>query len=324
GWTGICMAELSNTCTVTLDQAQSVGATFTLNVYDLSVVLDGTGFGSVVSTSGEINCTSNDGSCGLMADHGTEIVLTATAEEGSTFEGWTGACPAEVGITCTVTLGQAQLVRATFSLNRYDLSVGLDGTGTGAVVSDVGDINCTSSDASCTAIANYGTTIVLTATADAGSIFVGWGGVCSGTGSCTLRMVEAKAVTATFDDVAEPVFPTDPLNEPPDGGKVETKQPTFEWKDAFDEGTSVVKYTVTVTQTGPLRTGDSTVWTFETTETSLTIDLDLSAGEYTWSVQAVDAAGNVSAKTADSLFTIEIEEGDDGPQRIFLPLVVNP
>ena len=40
--------------------------------------------------------------------------------------------------------------------------------------------------------------VTLTATPTNGSTFAGWTGACSGTGTCTLAMSEARAVTATF------------------------------------------------------------------------------------------------------------------------------
>ncbi len=44
------------------------------------------------------------------------------------------------------------------------------------------------------------TSVTLTATADAGSVFVGWsGGGCTGTGTCSLTMNANKTVTATFN-----------------------------------------------------------------------------------------------------------------------------
>jgi photosystem II stability/assembly factor-like uncharacterized protein len=80
---------------------------------------------------------------------------------------------------------------------QYTLSISKGGTGTGTVTSSPAGINCGST---CSALYNSGTSVTLTATADSGSIFSGWsGGVCSGTGTCTLTMTAATSVTANFD-----------------------------------------------------------------------------------------------------------------------------
>lgn len=81
----------------------------------------------------------------------------------------------------------------TLTLNRL---------GTGTVTSVAAGIQCSSSTACNTQSASFpdGSTVVLYATAPAGSIFAGWsGGVCSGTTpSCTVQMSQARSVTATF------------------------------------------------------------------------------------------------------------------------------
>src|SRR5205807_1983670 len=43
-----------------------------------------------------------------------------------------------------------------------------------------------------------GTVVTLTATANPGSTFTAWGGACSGTGTCTVTLDQARSVTATF------------------------------------------------------------------------------------------------------------------------------
>ncbi len=83
------------------------------------------------------------------------------------------------------------------------LSVTRDGSGTGSVFSTPLGINC---GATCSASFAPGTVVTLTAVPDAGSTFAGWtGGGCSGTGTCTVAMTSAQAVTATF--TLAPVLP---------------------------------------------------------------------------------------------------------------------
>jgi hypothetical protein len=75
------------------------------------------------------------------------------------------------------------------------------GSGTGAVTSDTGGIDCPGT--LCSADYLSGTVVTLTATADAGSTFTGWtatAGACTGaTTPCTVTMDMAYAVTAQFD-----------------------------------------------------------------------------------------------------------------------------
>ena len=73
------------------------------------------------------------------------------------------------------------------------LNVAIAGSGT--VSSTTPGIDC---GATCTrSYLNY-QSVTLTASAATGSTFAGWTGACSGTGTCTLAMSEARAVTATF------------------------------------------------------------------------------------------------------------------------------
>jgi hypothetical protein len=80
----------------------------------------------------------------------------------------------------------------------YTLSVSRTGGGTGAITDDRGDIDC---GTTCWADYTSGTSVTLTATPASGNYFAGWGGACSGTGSCVVEMDEALSVTATFKPV---------------------------------------------------------------------------------------------------------------------------
>jgi hypothetical protein len=90
----------------------------------------------------------------------------------------------------------ARSVTAVFTLSQYELTVSTDGTGSGTVTSSPAGIDCGSD---CSEAYVEGTEVTLTPAADIGSVFVGWSGACTGTGSCVVAMDAAKSVTATFD-----------------------------------------------------------------------------------------------------------------------------
>ena len=192
GWSGGGCAGTS-TCIVTITAAITVTATFTLNRYVLSAATSGTGAGTVTSTPAGIACGAD---CSELYTHGSMVTLTAVPAVSSTFAGWSGACTGTA--VCTVTMTAARSVTATFTLNTYALSVGLLGAGTGTVSSTPPGISC---GADCTEVYPHGTLVTLTAAASVGSVFVGWGGACSGMGACTVGIDAAKSVTSKFDIV---------------------------------------------------------------------------------------------------------------------------
>lgn len=87
----------------------------------------------------------------------------------------------------------------TGTSSSYTLNVANAGSGSGTVTSNPSGINCPST---CAASFAAGGQVVLSATAGAGSIFTGWSGACTGTGTCTLTMNSNQAVTATFQITA--------------------------------------------------------------------------------------------------------------------------
>jgi hypothetical protein len=78
----------------------------------------------------------------------------------------------------------------------FNLAVSKAGAGTGVIASNPAGISCGST---CSASYTSGTSVTLTAAAASNSTFAGWSGACTGTGSCTLTMSQARAVTATFN-----------------------------------------------------------------------------------------------------------------------------
>jgi hypothetical protein len=188
--------------------AENVTCTFSNRVKVIvSVGLTGTGSGGVgsnlrgVNTNQLIDCGAT---CRETFGAGIPITLTATPLAGSYFVGWSGGGCTGTG-DCVVTPLAATTVTAQFNVLPR-LTVTRNGAGTGSVRSDVAGIDC---GASCAASFTVGTTVTLTATPQAGSIFVGWsGGACTGTGACTVQMNAAQNVAAVFEPVAVPTLGT--------------------------------------------------------------------------------------------------------------------
>ena len=92
-------------------------------------------------------------------------------------------------------MSAARSVTATFTLNKYTLTVSKTGNGSGTVTSDPAGIDCGSD---CSEDYDYNTLVTLSPTPSPGSTFTGWSGDSSGTGTCQVTMSAARSVTAEF------------------------------------------------------------------------------------------------------------------------------
>ncbi len=193
-WSG-CDSVTTTTCTVAINAARNVTATFDLNPPQaLTVTKNGTaaGLGSVTSSPPGIACGAT---CTTTYPGGTAVVLTANAPVGSVFGGFTG-CDSMTTTTCIVSLATARNVDAMFTaVPTRTLRVATGGTGTGAVAGP--GIAC---GVDCTEPYNDATSVVLVASpVVAGSRFVGWRACDNPIGTtCTMSMTADKTVTATF------------------------------------------------------------------------------------------------------------------------------
>ncbi|HWR82837.1 MAG TPA: S8 family serine peptidase, partial [Candidatus Deferrimicrobium sp.] len=181
--TGSCV--VSTTATVTATFALPAPPPFTVTVNKI-----GTGTGSVTSNPAGIMC---GGDCTETYPGGTTVTLTATADAGSVLTGWTGGGCAGAG-TCVVSTNAAVTASFTAIPPSITVTVTKNGTGAGTVTSNPAGITC---GVDCTGTYPGGTTVALTPSPTAGSLFTGWSGGCTGTGLC--QVASTVTVAAMFN-----------------------------------------------------------------------------------------------------------------------------
>ena len=176
----------------------------------------------------------------LSRQGGKTTSFTETIADGVTNNGsytWTVTGPASVNCVLKIeplsdtTKGTTQ---GLFSIQTYGSSPSLiiskSGSGSGTVTSAPAGIDC---GTTCSNSFNSGASVTLTATSDAGSTFTGWGGACTGAGTCQVTMDAVKSVTAAFADTS--------------AGMVLIPAGSFQMGDAIDgDSTAMPVHTVTL------------------------------------------------------------------------------
>ncbi len=207
GWTGACSG--TGPCTVTVDQARTVGATFTRRQVTLTVAVSGAGAGTVIVDGQRCTLAAGAGSqtCALRVDVGRALALTAETGTASEFSGWSGACAASARTpSCSLTLSGDGSVGATFVPGAVRVTIvgEANTTGGGTVGTTDGRLACSITGANatgtCDALVPVGTTLTLNASPDPRSTFGSWSGACAGTAgpTCSLTVRAATSVGARF------------------------------------------------------------------------------------------------------------------------------
>ena len=203
GWTGACTGT-ADTCLVSMLEAKSVQATFTLRP-TVTLTVDMRGIGEV--TGGGIRCRvpeapQSPNTCVRTFARGATITLTAISIGDAAFQAWGGTGGCNVTNPCTITLDHDYQPSAQFATPPAPQTIRVikSGTGTGLVTGpriDCGE-TCTASYVGSALLG-----LTFTATPNPGSTFDHWEGACGRSGTvATCRTLLIGTVTAVF--VARP------------------------------------------------------------------------------------------------------------------------
>jgi hypothetical protein len=199
-WGSACAGSQPQ-CTLNMDANKTVSATFALAEQRLSVSTSGGG--AVRSEPVGIDCGQD---CTESYPSDSNILLTAVPEPGWVLASWGGACSGSEQ-SCTVAMNADRIVSARFVEDGGSLTVVRDGQG--SVTSEPAGIDC---GLDCEEAFASGTQVALTAVAETGWEFVGWGGACTGTDECLLVIEGAMEVVANFMESNAPHRLDNPIN----------------------------------------------------------------------------------------------------------------
>ena len=167
-FTGWSNGSSNNPITVTLNSNTSITANFEqIPVYSISVSAEEGG--SVSSQGGEYS-------------EGTQVSITATADEGYEFSGWSDG---NTEATRVITASEDLTLTATFTELEYSYQLTVTSTEGGSISSEGGEYN-------------EGTEVTITATADEGYRFIGWSDG-SEEESITITITQDTSIEANFE-----------------------------------------------------------------------------------------------------------------------------
>ncbi len=174
-WSG-ALTGSANPSNLTVTDNMNVTATFTQNVYTLTVTVSPLAGGSVTH------------SISAPYHYGDVVVLTESPNTGYSFSSWSGDGTG-TGTTRSVTITGNMAVTATFNQNTYSLTVTVSPSSSAGIVTP-----------SASPPYHYGDMVTLTEAPSTGYTFSSWSGDGSGTGSTrSVTITGNMAVTATFN-----------------------------------------------------------------------------------------------------------------------------
>jgi uncharacterized repeat protein (TIGR01451 family) len=152
---------------------------------------------AIAATSGSIAVTAGSWCAwtAVSSDPSWLMVTSGSPGLGDGSVGYSVAANTGAARSATITVGE-QIFTVNQAAARL-LTVAKAGAGSGSVSSSPAGISC---GGDCSEYYDHGATVTLTASADAGSLFSGWSGDCTGTANpLVITMDVDKSCTASFD-----------------------------------------------------------------------------------------------------------------------------
>jgi hypothetical protein len=176
------------TCTFTLNQSESIRATFDVVQESVSVLnAPQPGSSGTITISGpgaEVTVPPGQQKQAFF-NYGASVSITPSPASGSAFIGWSGDCSGFGA--CVFVATNSILAEGSFAVAET-LKVQVTGKGSGTVTASPGGLGCPSV---CTGVVGVGAPVTLTATPAPGSYFADWslsGGCGSSSSPCTFEM----------------------------------------------------------------------------------------------------------------------------------------
>lgn len=193
GWVGEVVSPTENPTMLIVEDDMVVSATFT-QIPTYTITID------PAPTGGSITLDPPTG----PYDEGSEVTVTATAETGYSFTGWSGDITGDTSPE-TLTMDSDKTISATFTANpTYTITIDPAPTG-GTITLDPP-----------TGPYDEGTEVTVTATANIGYTFTGWSGDLTGdVNPETLTMDSDRTISATFEYDGDVWVRTTGLDENP-------------------------------------------------------------------------------------------------------------
>ena len=169
-WTGGVADSLSPETTIQISGFNSVTANFAINTYPLEVAVDG---------GGRVSRNPDE----AAYEHGTSVELTAGADPGWVFAGWSGDLTGNEN-PASIVMNGPRSVTAAFIMEEYTLEIIAEN---GTVIKDPDQSTY-----------HYGDVVTLTAVPAGGYHFMGWNGDASGDAETEITIEGNTSVTADF------------------------------------------------------------------------------------------------------------------------------